>query len=201
MKGSRKKNTIQSLDNAYLNAIGHKDTPAEKSYEESPSAPYDAVLSGNEQAETLTLKTTDIFPEELKDWQDKELIVSPDNMSVILRVKGGGPISAYTVNQGLKKLDIVHGIDQEVLNKAEQLTRDKGWQGELVIAKGTRPEVGRTILFPIMEKPEDADSSDRRPANRMKLDFAGLESIFAAKERAIIEKTVIAAKAVNPEIF
>ncbi|OEU64908.1 MAG: hypothetical protein BA867_10830 [Desulfobacterales bacterium S5133MH16] len=188
MKGSKKEDTIQSLDNAYLNAIGHKDTPAEESYEESPSAPDDAVLSGKEQAETLTLKTTDISLEELKDWQDKELIVSPDNMSVILRVKGGGPISAYTVNQGLKKLDIVHGIDQEVLNKAEQLTRDKGWQGELVIAKGTRPEVGRTILFPIMEKPE----------NNLKLDFAGLESIFAAKEPAIIEKTGITAKAVKP---
>ncbi|MCK5323565.1 MAG: DUF342 domain-containing protein, partial [Desulfobulbaceae bacterium] len=187
-----------SLDNAYLEAIGYKDTPSEESPEESLSAPDDVVPSGKEQAETLTLKTTDISPEEIKDWQGKELIVSPDNMSVILRVKGGGPISAHTLNQGLKKLDIVHGIDQEALKKAEQLTQDSRWHGKLVVAKGTPPEVSRAILFPIKKRPEDADSSTKRPADWLKLDFAGLESIFAAKERAIIEKTTITAKAVKP---
>jgi uncharacterized protein (DUF342 family) len=197
LKGSKKKRSIQDLDNAYLEAIGQEDLPIP----EVGATPSDQEIKAEVPAPepSPTPKPLPDAPTPpscpLDEWDGKGLVVADDWMSVTLQSSGGIWLSAEAIRQALARLGISHGIDEEGISQAVKATKSGNWQGEIIVAQGTPPEKHYTITYPSIQKDQ---SSNGWLADRQALDSMNLQSIFAAKNLADIRKSLVLAKAVEP---
>ncbi|NOX26379.1 MAG: DUF342 domain-containing protein [Deltaproteobacteria bacterium] len=174
MKIAKKKKSVQSLDNAYLDAVLPQDKPT------PPPPPLAEEASG--QADPV--------------WQDKKLLVAPDSMSVTLKIGGGSGISTYQLNHALTELGVKYGIDWAKLAEAEQISKFGG-VAEIVVAKGTPPGSKRVVKF-IAVKKVQVDSEISWLVDGVQIDFARLTVLYKQKDLARLDQDTPRVKAVLP---
>ncbi|MFH1215829.1 MAG: FapA family protein [Pseudomonadota bacterium] len=199
MKGSKKK-TFDSLEDAYLEAL---ETPE--------ISPQEIVRAGDDETgqgvalsggETDLLASPDNPFRNVKGWQDKQMLLSPDHMTLSLVIKAGGdPISIERIQLALQKFGIVHGINEEALKIAETLSQRPD-KKKVLLARGTPAQLQNTFFFSFDPEPPTASSPLPSLTDGHNLDFSQLKSVFSAPDLATIQAAALQVKAVNPgEIF
>jgi uncharacterized protein (DUF342 family) len=201
MKISKKKKSIQALEDAYLDAIVPKDEPTEEFAEESIeelNLPEDN--GGHIQAPDIAggIPATEPPGADNNDpaWQEKELLVAEDGMSVTLKLDGGPAISTYQINAALTELGVVHGIDWQELAEAEQVSKYTG-MAKIVVARGTPPETRQSIKFVAVKKVQ-VGSEITWMAGDKQIDFAHLAALYEQKKLSFLDEDVPKVRAVNP---
>ena len=129
-------------------------------------------------------------------WHGKEVAIAADRMRVTIKVSGGQPISSYQLNHGLEQLGVTFGTNWQALKTIEEQTKS-GWQGEMVVAKGTPSAARRTVTFPVARRLLELDGSYSWLLDGVKLDGAALKDLFAADRLERLEKKTLLAKAVT----
>ena len=157
-KSSSKKKSADSLDDVFLDALKDK-IPEELSAEE--------VLS-EDQLDTLDTfldegePEVERFPEEEKEKavprvaRALNLVVSDDRMVASLLAENCRPYELEEIEEELQKGGVVSGIDPEALARAIELLQTAGgWQGELVVARGSLPALDDLISFSFFTRKKD----------------------------------------------
>lgn len=178
-----KKKSFESLEDAYLKALDLDEKPGEE--QDKPSARGPQNLKA----------TLDTALQTMKAWQDKELLISPDRMSVTLVLKGEEPISTAQIRLALEKAGIVHGISPGALEKVESISRLGLETGSFLIAAGTPPQIKRRIIFPFLQTRPETGHSLQQVAEE--LACAGLQQLFAAPDLLTLHAAEVMVKAVN----
>jgi len=178
-----KKNSFESLEDAYLKALDLD----EKSEEEqaTSSVPDQQNLKGSLASSLQTIKA----------WQGKELLVSPDNMSVTLVLTGGEPVTTPQIKLVLEQSGIIHGISPGALQKVEEISRSPEKTGKILLAAGTPPQIKRRITFPFLKDRPEARHSIHQAA--AELGCAGLQNLFSATDLISVHAAAVMVKAVN----
>ena len=193
MKIAKKKKSVKSLDDAYLDAILPQSEPMEE-LPSLPSLPEDvaAVAAAPKAPPAASAGLDKADP----TWQDKELLVAPDAMSVTMKLRGGPAISTYQINHALTKLGVKHGIDWQKLAEAEQISQ-YGGTAEIVVAIGTAPERKRKVKFIAVKKVQAGDEItwlvDETP-----IDFADLAAFYKRQDLTYFEQEAPRVRAVLP---
>ncbi len=195
MKKSKKKKNLQSLDDAYLNAIMPKSAPIEELATPQTTTGED-VLGQKFKPQTVENQTIQESPadDEIDPvWHEKELIVAPDAMSVTLKIDGGPAISTYQINHALADCGVTHGIDWQKLAEAERISKYAG-MAEIIVALGTPAETKRTVKILPVQKVQ-FESATTWMVDGMQIDFDRLGAIYEEQNIANLDRdapTVIA---------
>ncbi|MBU4262527.1 MAG: FapA family protein [Proteobacteria bacterium] len=175
-----KKKSFESLEDAYLKALDLDEKPEEE--KDRPSSTQD------QQDLTASLQR-------VKAWQGKELLLSPDNMSVTLVLTGGEPITATQIKLALEQSGIIYGISPGALQKVEEISRSPEKTGKFLLAAGTHPQISRRITFPFLTNRPDAGHTMHQAA--AELDCAALQNLFSAPDLIAVHAAALLVKAVN----
>lgn len=188
----KKTDSVQALEDLYLETIKQEKSP-DASTSETADYKQPEILP----QDTTIARSGEAGPEDTTPRPVIELMVSPDKMAVTLAIKGGRCISALEITATLEKLGVVHGIDEQAVSKAEIVSLDKSWQGEITVARGSLPEYKKIVVLPDLERRQRHDSV-LWLSGGFQFDFLKLEAIMGAKDLKEIELASVRVKAVMP---
>ena len=199
MKKSKKKKSLQSLDDSYLNAIMPKSAPIEE-LTTPPTTTGEDIL-GQDAIKPQTVENQTIQESSADDgidpvWHEKELIVAPDAMSVTLKIDGGPAISTYQINHALEDFGVTHGIDWQKLAEAEEISKHAG-TAEIIVALGTPAETKRTVKFLPVQKVQ-FESAITWMVDGIQVDFDRLAAIYEEQNIADLDRDAPSVIAVFP---
>jgi len=197
-KAAKKDKSGASLDDLYLEAFadGGDGAPA---VGDEPEIVVDNVLAPDASGGDYDLGIQDrMAGDTMRGWEQKGLKASADHMTVTFWCKGGGPIDVESLADGLRRLGIVHGIDEKTLQRIADRSRDPDWRGEEVVAKGTEPGVGRRIHYCLLTLERGPAGDTRRLVDGAELDFDSLAEVFTAADLGELKDSPLVVKAVRP---
>jgi hypothetical protein len=197
MSSTRDKRSIDSIDDLYREAIKSPESENRR-LEDALSEEFlgGDVFSADASAEgSYGQLIMHSLASHDPGWHGKEVAIAADKMRVMVKVRGGKPITSYQLHHGLEQLGVSYGIDWQALAKVEECSK-AGVHGEVLVASGTPAQARRSVIFQEVERGIDVDGSIFWLADGVKLDGAGLSAMFSAETVNGVEKTAMIVKAV-----